>query len=287
MVWNFVSSKMGFICKETKFVRKLKIKRYRWLATRLQLQLCYSLRFVVPEIFLRVVEVSSNILYSVIPRTTIREQCYIVASSTNLSTRSRPKIRRRSCTEAVIRPWKIYLYLSFLLCSRNSYPNHYSISIDRVSKESSRLKFRSLEKFRRISNTNSSNLRILLRINWSIDEDSSAFVASTMKWLFFFERRPRINERKKRERKEKKRFRSRVHRSSFPRRLHQAAQGYPILERRLQRGRFHAERAILVHGRDSLLLHAALALGSGIEVHVSSSKNFNVRFTNRAQSTLL
>lgn len=206
MVWNSVSSKMEFICKETKFVRKLKIKRYRWLATRLQLQLCYSLRFVVPEIFLRVVEVSSNILYSVIPWTNIREQCYIVASSTNLSTRSRSKIRRRSCTEAVIRPWKIYLYLSFLLCSRNSYPNHYSISIDRVSKESSRLKFRSLEKFRRISNTNSSNLRILLRINWSIDEDSSAFVASTMKWLFFFERRPRINERKKRERKEKNVF---------------------------------------------------------------------------------
>lgn len=128
----------------------------------------------------------------------------------------------------------------------------------------------------KITSRNSSNLRILLRINWSIDEDSSAFVASTMKWLFFFERRPRINERKKRERKEKKRFRSRVHRSSFPRRLHQAAQGYPILERRLQRGRFHAERAILVHGRDSLLLHAALALGSGIEVHVSSSKNFNL-----------
>lgn len=101
---------MGFICKETKFVRKLKIKRYRWLATRLQLQLCYSLRFVVPEIFLRVVEVSSNILYSVIPRTTIREQCYIVASSTNLSTRSRPKIRRRRrCSHSTLENLPIFI----------------------------------------------------------------------------------------------------------------------------------------------------------------------------------
>lgn len=46
--------------------------------------------------------------------------------------------------------------------------------------------------------------------------------------------------------------------------LHQAAQSYPVLECWLQRGRFHAERAILVHRRDSLLLHTALALGSEI-----------------------
>ena len=44
--------------------------------------------------------------------------------------------------------------------------------------------------------------------------------------------------------------------------LHQTAQGYPVLERRLQRGRLHAERAVLVHRRDSLLLHAAFALRS-------------------------
>lgn len=98
---------------------------------------------------------------------------------------------------------------------------------------------------------------------------------------FFFERWSRINERNEKK-KRKKRFHSWDHPSSF-RRLHQAAQGYPILERRLQRGRFHAERPILVHGRDSLLLHAALALGSetvAIEVHVSSSKSFNLVVSN-------
>lgn len=50
----------------------------------------------------------------------------------------------------------------------------------------------------------------------------------------------------------------------------------------MQRGRFHAERAVLVHGRDSLLLHAALALGPEIggEIYVSHAAYKWIRIGN-------
>ena len=44
--------------------------------------------------------------------------------------------------------------------------------------------------------------------------------------------------------------------------LHEAAEGAAVLDGRLDDRRLHAERAVLVHRRDALLLRSALALRS-------------------------